>query len=249
MIRCCIALLFSVYLCSAAPPAGSFRQVQAVPAAGGGPDIAFRSAQFAGAASGTDLTITEPAGAAQNDIMVCFFLVAAAGTPGAPTGWLVLTNGLQGFDGLFDYHISVIRRGASAPSLTWTTGGSFYREGQIICISGASTAGTALDAVEVMAKANGNGGANSNPDPPSVTTATANDLVIAGGMNWSGSGGGGWVAQSGYTIRSDNTPGNVIVVSTRTALVNPAGAEDPAIYTGGPAPGASWESFTYAVKD
>lgn len=244
MIRGCIALLLVVCLCSAAPPAGSFRQVPVAVAGGGGPDIAYRSSSHV-IATATSATPSEPTGTAQNDLIFANVHCAGAGTITLPAGWLVLTNGVEAFDGFFDYSMAVIRRGASAPDLTWQFGSSVYHEVYLHSISGASTAGTALNAVEVMNRAQGSSG---EPNPPSVITSTANDLIVILGVNWSGSGVGGWVAPANYTIRGNNTAGNNGTSATRNSLIA-AGAEDPATFTGASGGGINWDAFTYGVKD
>lgn len=209
-------------------------------AGGGGGDAAYRSSSDV---RGTDLnaTVTEPTGAAANDIFIAVAHCAVAGTLTAPAGWSVITNGTQGFDALYDYNVAWIRRGASAPSLTWTTGTSQYREVFVHAFSGAISSG---DAIDVHAKANASTG---NEDPPSVTTTANNSLVFIAAINYGGS--IGWVAPANYTLRGNTTAGNNTINASRTSLVSPAGAENPAVFTGGPGAGNAWEAFTIAIKD
>lgn len=213
---------------------------------GGGGDVAWRSTSDV-RGTATDATVAEPAGAASGDIFIAVAHCAAAGTLTAPSGWTVLTNGTQTFDGFFDYNVAWIRRGGSAPSLTWTTGSSVYREVFVHAFSGGKASG---DAIEVMNRIANNGGASGNPDPGAVTTVNDNALLFVAGINWSGSAGGGWVAGASYTIRGNNTAGNNTANASRSAgLISPAGATDPATFTGGPGAGNAWEAFTYGISD
>lgn len=223
-----------------------FNQTADAGGGGGGADVAWRSTSHV-AGTGLNATPSEPAGTAQNDILIAIFGVSAAGTPGLPAGWTVITNGTEAIDGQFDYIIGVIRRGASAPNLTFTTGTSQYREVYIHAISGASTAGNAIDVIEVAARATGNG--TGGVDPPQVTTVNDNALIVIAGLCWAGSGGGGWGAPANYTIRGDNTAGNSIANATRSAgLISPAGAENPAIFTN-PAGIQGFIGITLGVSD
>jgi hypothetical protein len=202
---------------------------------GGGNDIAFRSKnQVIG--TGGNATVTEPGSAAANDVFVAVAICANAATLTRPTGWTPLYSGTSGTS--FKYDVSYIRRGGSAPSLVWTIGSSVYREVHVMAYSGVDTT-TAIDAQSTGVVNN-----STNPDPDSVTTTAANSMVVIVGINWNGSS-PSW-AHAAYTIRSDNTAGNDVVMAELKKAT--AGAENPANFTGAPF-GADQFAASVALKD
>jgi hypothetical protein len=161
-----------------------------------------------------DATVAEPAGAQPGDLLVALSLCAAAGTLTQPAGWTPVFSGTSAPGAFFKYNVSTIVRGAAAPSLTWTTGSSVYREVFVAAVLGSTTveqsaqiASASLDRI----------------DPPSVTTAAADSLALAGGAHWTGS--AAWVAPASYTKRSDNAATYSGVLISRALIA--AGAEDP----------------------
>lgn len=206
-------------------------------AAGG---LTVRSTSYA-AGTATDATPSEPTGAAENDILVAIMGCASAGTIGIPSGWTSIEAGTDAFDGFFDYSIAWIRRGASAPSLTWTTGSSVYREVQVVCISGAITSGSPIEANT------GAQGSATQPDGPSVTTLTANAMVLTGfyyGQN-GGSSAGGWTVPASYTLSADNTANNRTCAAVR--VMPSTGAENPAAWANSTAV-YNWRAWSLSIK-
>jgi hypothetical protein len=205
---------------------------------GGGNDITFRSKNEV-IGTGGNATVTEPASAAQNDVMWAVAFCDTAATLSAPSGWTVLWSGTA--SATFKYNIAWIRRGASAPSLTWTIGSSVYREVHVVCYSGVVTSGNPYEA-----SADGGVTSSANPDCPSVTTVNANAMVLAIGINWGGSN-TAWGAPAGYTIRLRNTAGDDGILSEKKVVS--AGAENPAAYTGGSGNSlVTWQG-TVALQD
>ena len=113
---------------------------------------------------------TEPAGAASGDILVAW--VSSNSTlPTAPSGWVKdidlpwsgATNRLTSW---------TIKRGASAPALTWTSGGTIFSV-DILCVQDADqttwvdAAGQSLD-----------NATSTTPSSPSITTTSANALIL-----------------------------------------------------------------------
>lgn len=258
-------ILFSILLCASLHGAENIKAVGAVSKANikaigavaeanikafgavdntgsGGPDIAYRSSSHV-VGTGTDATPSEPAGAAENDIFLAIFHCASAGTPGLPAGWTELYTGTDPFDGFFDYKVAWIRRGASAPSLTFTTGSSVRREVFIHAISGAITTGSPIDDDDRAQNT------DPDPDPPAITTLADNSLIISFGVCWIGSGGTQWVAPTGYTIIGDNTLGNYTYNARKNTLKSPAGTEDPGVFDGSGSGGLGTQTFTIGIKD
>jgi hypothetical protein len=211
-------------------------------AAGGGNDLAFRAARFSTQASANGWTGTEPTGTAQNDIMIALALCSDSSTSlGAPSGWTVVTSGASA--GNFKYNLAWIRRGASAPSLTWTMSGAFYREVYILSYSGATPSGTPYGATA-------DGGVQINvstPNGPAVTTTAANSLVLSIFVHWSGSGAGGWTKPTGYTQRSDNTSGNDGGAADK-AVATSGTSEDPGAWTNQGGNNVAW-TYTLELLD
>lgn len=202
---------------------------------GGGDNIAFRSEAHSTSANGNGATLTEPSGAASNDIFIALAACDTSSTSlGIPAGWTSLLNGTSAGP-LFKYNLAWIRRGGSAPSLVWTMSGSFYREVKIIAYSGCVAAGSPVEA-----QTDGGNTSVINPDCPSVTTLHSNSYVIAVAVNWGGSSAGGWTAPTGYTNRSSNANGDDTIMSAKKVAA--AGAEDPAAYANGSGSNQTWTS-------
>lgn len=189
--------------------------------------IAYGTSSFkTGTAAGSG-AVTEPSGAASGDVLIA--LVGTSGSASAltrPAGWTNIVNGTsQNF--AFDYDISYIIRGGSAPSLTWTWTGSVYYEVHIIRVTGADGT-TPLDAQSSLLSINGARGttqALSDIDPPTVTAVSANTLAVAVAAHWQGSSASLWAPPTGYSLRSDNTVGNDGMIATK--VLSASGAEDP----------------------
>lgn len=184
--------------------------------------VAWRSKTF-NSGTGTSFTATEPSGAAQNDILLMWIVVAGTNTSFVgPSGWTQL-HALPATSA--DVWLYWIRRGAGAPSfaVSWTTS-SFFEWG-VHAVSGAETSGSPFDADVANARTTG-----TDPNPPSVTTTVSNDLIMIFGMNWQGVNSGTWGAPTNYTIREPNTTGGDIMVGSRAGVG--VGAEDPGAFTG-----------------
>jgi hypothetical protein len=202
--------------------------------------IAFRNESHV-TGTGNGATPSEPASAALNDVFAALaFCDTASSSLGIPSGWISKFSGVSS-NSLFRYDLAWVRRGSSAPSLSWTMSGSAYREVFIVAYSGCVTSGDPFEA----ATDGGNVANGSNPDCPSVTTINANAMALAAAINWSGSGGGGWTAPSGYTLRTNNAAGNDGMISEK--LVVSAGAENPGVYSGAGGTNNVWTA-TLALK-
>ncbi|MEZ0392712.1 MAG: hypothetical protein ACAH59_10875 [Pseudobdellovibrionaceae bacterium] len=207
--------------------------------------IAFRNKTFTVKTSpSTSTTLTEPTSAAQNDII---FVWAVLGyqtvTASTPTGWTLLytiqTNQTKTY-------LYWIRRGASAPTYTFTYSSVDYAEFSVTAWSGVITSGSPIDVSASNASVQK---APAHPDCPSVTTTVANTVVIAFGMGWSG-----WSTiagtPSGYTAREVGVNGNNNDLAVFSKAVAVAGAENPAAITGALNPGVSNDvaEVTVALK-
>ena len=126
------------------------------------------------------MTITEPSGAAENDILIALVVMGTEVTGiTAPSGWTEFhssdnTTNLSRFRGWW------IRRGASTPAdmtFEWTNA-SNTREWICIAAVGCKTTGNPWNAMGTPAA--GTNANPANPDPPSVTTTAANcvNLIV-----------------------------------------------------------------------
>lgn len=204
--------------------------------------VAFRTESHSITTGSTPADPGEPAGTIAGDILVALFVVATAGTPSFPAGWTSLYSVTSATK--FKAIVGYIVRGSSAASTAFTyTGGSLYREIYILSISGAAASPIdSQSASGTLSTIQGH-----NPDAPSTTASKSSCLAISGGIEWGGSGGGGWTASAGYTLQSNNAAGNDAFMQTKV-LVS-AGAENPAAVTGvaGSFSSDYWDGFTITI--
>jgi hypothetical protein len=208
---------------------------------GGGNDITFRGAGTPVVGNGGNATPGEPASSALNDGMISVAICDNAQTITLPSGWTSIASGSASTT--FKYNVAWIRRGASAPSLTWVITGAAYREVYTFGWSGCVTSGNIYEAFTAGTAVTG----STQPNPPSVTTVNANAKVIAIGVNWNGSG-TAWVAPASYTIRSRNTAGDDVAVADRASIASGGTVEDPGVFTGDGSSGTLW-AITIALQD
>lgn len=187
--------------------------------------LAFRAESHV-VTTGSTVTITEPTGTVQGDIIVGISLVAgSSATNVIPIGWTSLFSGTSATS-QFTYNLCYVVRGSSAVSTAFSHSGSPYYEIHLLSFSGGSTA----NPIDNSAQATSTSGVNVNPDAPSVTANAANTMAVAFGVNWVGSKAGGWVPPSGYTLVSSN--GNNYDTAVATKPLSATGAENPGTFSG-----------------
>lgn len=187
------------------------------------PSLAFRATgtAFTSPTSGTDFTLTKPAGTATGDLMLAFVTSSQAGTITAPAGWTAV-NTASADDGSTDTALFVLKRtaGAAEPS-TWTDGtlgtASTRRYAIVVAYSGAADAADQFIAEGVTTK--------STDTPLYVTSAVVNNTDA-----------NAWRI-SAFAV-SDNATGGSLVANTA-----PPSAV-PAIAYVGRATGSSWTTST-----
>lgn len=207
--------------------------------------VAFRSASFATGStpgSNSSITGTEPTGAANGDYLVMVAFMEATGSTSitVPSGWTSLKSGVAGTG--FRYVICGISRGASAPSYAVTSVSSSgrYYEVHVCAFSGAGATQPDSQAAAVAT-----GSTQTDIDPPATTAVSSAAMAVAIGIHWAGSWGTGWTTiPTGYTLRTDNTPGNDGVIVTK--LLSVSGAENPGVI--GQTPAADvWIAHTLTI--
>lgn len=194
--------------------------------------------------SGTGFTATEPTGAAEWDIL--FWLVGWVGNPtglSTPSGWTEIGSSVSNIT----VKLYAIRRGSSAPTLTFPTWtGTFDYTQSMIAFSGATRSGAVHEAIASTGERNnasyptptGNG----TPNPASVTSLTPNAVIIAFIHDQIGSGGADWSAPSGYTLRTTGSASWRNGIASK-ALGAPA-ADDPGVFT----TSADYRSVAFTVS-
>jgi hypothetical protein len=191
-------------------------------------------------------TSTEPVGASIGDVLLAMIHSEDGTAPTPPTGWTSLYSGSRAHGGgdTMLWNVAWIKRGASAPSLAWTTT-SGYNEITTVCVQDSD--GT------IAAQSATGGDAESNthlPDPPSVGVPTNNNLTVCGGMTWQGAAAGGWGPPTGYTNQGDTNTGTCSCMASKAGVA--AGTENPGVFTNGdthagPEP-MYWDGFTVSFQ-
>lgn len=195
---------------------------------------AFRSLSTV-VATTNSLTGTDPTGAAADDILIgLLYRETATGnavTP--PSGWSNSFNGttvdLYSTVGGQDFNIKPywIRRGSSAPALTWGSATSVFSEILVAAYSGAVSSG---DPWSFLASAiRDNTSATTFPDT-SGTTLDANELLIWSGVNWVG--GTTSTQPTGFTERLDLTGNDFTLADLVQASAGATGTVGSASWSG-----------------
>jgi hypothetical protein len=200
--------------------------------------IAFRSvALTTGTAAGA--TVNEPASAASGDFILAVVLTGSSATSlTRPTGWSNLANGTSQ-ESFFDYDISYIVRGGSAPSLAWTWTNSVSYEIHLLAFTG-------VDATPIDAQSGVTSAFSGAPDPPAVVAATSPTWAIAISLQASGAT-TVWTAPTNYTLRSDETHENTIAVASRALAAT--GSEDPGTFAGAFDTGTNYVAMSITLKE
>lgn len=193
--------------------------------------------------SGTSITATEPTGAGQDDILVAFMYGYNSGsypTWDTPSGWTkqhtVQYNSGSDYN---DIGIYWIRRGASAPALTFSrSNGSDYNHCRIVRIDGCRTTGNPFTATAITPVT-----ASTTINPPSVSTS-AGEVVFCGGYMEAGNG-GGWVAPSGYTLTVLFSASGLFTSADKT--ISSGSSEDPGAF--GAETSSSQFGFSWSLTD
>jgi peptidase C25-like protein len=170
------------------------------------PGITFRAAASAGAASGVlTLTISKPAGTAQNDVMVASIAVRPnTATITAPAGWTLIRRTNQAAttaNSMATYYRTA--GAAEAASYAWTLSASTGSAGGILSFDGVDPS-TPVDVENGQITASALTHA-----APSVTTTIANDMVVTAHtmtslITWTPPAG----MTEGVDVSSDVPPGN-----------------------------------------
>lgn len=210
--------------------------------------ITFVAQSHTGGLASSNPTATEPTGTTSGDVMVACFggNESSATAPTAPTGWTTLANNsinLVASDWL-SWNLAYIKRGGSAPSLTWTGGAAGYSEVIIFTFRGVDGT-TQIDSQSTTGGTGNTSGHNS--DPPSTTAVSSSAMAVACGVMWQGNV-SGYTASTGYTLPYSGA-GEVTAFEYKS--LSASGAENPSAVSGVSTGGADhtyWDGFTLTLK-
>lgn len=173
------------------------------------------------------ITVAEPSGSAENDIL--FFAVQWWKTKGpivtnpASNGWSTLVT----LDSDSEQAVLLYwrRRGSgalTATERTFSITDTGWVEGEIIAVSGCPTSGDPWDDIQTSTQAD-----RAAPDGPSATSSDAERLALVIGWTWSSGGTGGASAPSGYTRTRTGIDAEGVFSATKGVG---SGADDPAAF-------------------
>lgn len=185
----------------------------------------FRAATSAGNASGGALSINKPAGTVDGDlIIVVGYLESDTNTwSSIGTGFTEAKN--QDNTGLFDLRIWYKWASGEPASWTWTPTTTGWRT--LVCASYSGGGGSG-NPVDVTSGAQADGVTTPNQTAPSVTTTVANDLLIFGYGNFSGT---NVTSMSGAAANLRVSLGGCTIADANIATASATGTSNP---LGGP---------------
>lgn len=162
----------------------------------------FRSLTDQGNAAAANITGSEPAGAAADDILIASLYIESTTTITPPAGWSDSFNGTTmvgevSSAGVFKQYLYWIRRGGSAPALQWLFS-SAYRELVIAAYSGARASGDPFSFGDIELRDNA---INAIWPDTSGVTSDANETLVWVGTNIAG--GAASDQPTGFTERQD----------------------------------------------
>lgn len=133
--------------------------------------VAFRSSTNTTADSRTNTTGSEPSGAAADDILIATLYIENDITVTPPAGWTQIAF-VDSTTQTYDFGVWWIRRGGSAPALTWSHNNA-PTQLNIAAYSGCITTGDPQDAT-----ASTNQGTDASAEGTAITTANANSMLV-----------------------------------------------------------------------
>jgi len=192
---------------------------------------AFRSLTTVTDATAANITGTDPAGAAENDILRADLYLESDTAVTPPAGW---SNDFAGVPALaesntasqeFRHYAYWIRRGASAPALTWTHA-SAYRGITIQAFSGAVTTEDPWSFLDNNVRDDTT--AETYPDA-SGTTDTDDELLTWGGRFYTASSNGN-TPPTGFAERQDGTGTAALLADNAQAAAGATGTVTGALF-------------------
>lgn len=194
--------------------------------------LSYRSIGAVAGAAGGDITLNEPSGAAQGDLIVAFIAYRSNAAFTLPAGWTLVAqensgDAVSGSAGISSCVMACIVRGSSVPSYTFTRSGGDVARGYAVAVQPGAGGVPVLDAFAQRTLPSG----STALSVTGFTTARADTLVVFGTSGPRGDGTAAWSAQAAtdpaaLAERGDSstTTGADVSVSVSTAAKASAGA-------------------------
>lgn len=206
--------------------------------------VAHRATTTAGDSSGTTLTVTRPAGAATDDILILRLYVENDLTLSpsiSPGTWTLVVSNEQTSGTVLNFETFVYRARVAADTGNFTVswgGANVWRAGICSAYSGAYLTGSPEDAT---ASTNKSTSPNRNVVATGITTATDNSMLVAMASHETGLG----HTWSGLNERADF--GGQSLADVIQATAGASGDKTATLAAGGTAP--SWASALLALRE
>jgi hypothetical protein len=194
--------------------------------------VAFRSKTISAFATAANITATEPAGAATDDILIAFLYIESDTAVTAPASWSNSFNGTTMLSecntasDAFRMYAYWIRRGGSAPALQWTFASS-SRMIYVAAYSGALASGDPFSFGDHQVR--DTTAASTYPNC-SGTTSDANEMLVWGGGTFANPTSS--TQPTGFTERQDTGTSGLCSADLIQAAAG-RGESTGASYTGG----------------
>jgi hypothetical protein len=194
--------------------------------------VAFRSKTISAFATAANITATEPAGAATDDILIAFLYIESDTAVTAPASWSNSFNGTTMLSecntasDAFRMYAYWIRRGGSAPALQWTFASS-SRMIYVAAYSGALASGDPFSFGDHQVR--DTTAASTYPNC-SGTTSDANEMLVWGGGTFANPTSS--TQPTGFTERQDTGTSGLCSADLIQAAAG-AASSTGASYTGG----------------
>lgn len=182
--------------------------------------IAFRNFTNVNAAT-ANITGTEPTGTTVDDIMIACLYHESSATVTPPAGWTNVFNGVTMFTSTSDEWVNIywIRRGASAPSFTWTFALGGAAQITILSYSGALNTG---DPFSFGVQAVRNDSTATTFPAVTGTTAVANEMLVWFSNNFNGV--STYTVPTGFTLRATQVPDDTGAAEKAQAVAGSTGS-------------------------
>lgn len=195
--------------------------------------VAFRQKSISTFATAANITAVEPAGAAQDDILITWLYIESDTAVTPPAGWtntfasVAMLSECNAASSPFRLYAYWIRRGGSAPALGWTFASSF-RGIYVAAYSGALASGDPFSFADHQVR--DTTAARTIPNC-SGTTVDANEMLVWGAGTFANP--TGTTVPTGYTSRQAMSSTISLASADVIQVAAGAAASTNGAYTGG----------------
>lgn len=195
--------------------------------------VAFRNKTISAFGTAANITATEPASAAQDDVLIAWLYIESDTAVTAPSGWtntfasVAMLSECNTASDAFRLYAYWIRRGGSAPALQWTFASS-NRQIYVAAYSGARNSGDPFSFADHQVR--DTTASKTFPDC-SGTTLDANEMLVWGGGTFANP--SGTTVPTGYTSRQAMSASISLASADLIQAGAGAASSASAVYTGG----------------